>query len=185
MNCDRRHSRANWAAGVWVLQFWVLACWLFPDRAEAQQASGCVLQTASNPQRQILRCQDGLTIETEAGANYTLLDRNRDSRPDAVTLRSRAIYIDAPAGSSGQGFQVLTPQAVAAVRGTRWAVEVSGGKTAVFVVDGSVFVRRANSASGVDLGPGQGVDVEAGTAPLVVRRWPASRAAALLARFGR
>jgi hypothetical protein len=116
---------------------------------------------------------------------FNLVDRNRDALPDAVNLQNRAVLIDAPPGALRQGFQVQTPQAIAAVRGTQWAVDVGAGKTAVFVVTGRVSVRRTNSARGVNLGPGEGVDVEQGTAPLVVRRWPAARAAALLARFGR
>ena len=35
-----------------------------------------------------------------------------------------------------------TPQAIAAVRGTRWAVDMSDAKCAVFVVNGKVAVRR-------------------------------------------
>jgi hypothetical protein len=35
------------------------------------------------------------------------------------------------------------------------------------------------------LRPGEGVDVEPGTASLQVKRWSAERAASLLARFGR
>jgi ferric-dicitrate binding protein FerR (iron transport regulator) len=154
-------------------------------QAEAQ-GIGCVVQTAAAPQRQILRCQDGLTIEAEAGADFNLVDQNRDARPDAVNLQSRAIFIDSPARSGRQRFRINTPQAIAAVRGTQWAVDVSAGKTAVFVVTGRVSVQRVrgNTAS-VSLGPGEGVDVEPGTAPLIVRRWPATRANALLARFGR
>ena len=82
-------------------------------------------------------------------------------------------------------FQVTTPQAIAAVRGTQWAVDVAGAKTSVFVVSGRVAVRRSASRTGVELGPGEGVDVEAGTGPLTVRRWPIARANALMARFGR
>jgi len=150
------------------------------------QGVGCVLHTATAPQRQILRCRDGLTIEAEAGAAYSLVDRNQDSQPDAVNLQGRAIFIDAPSRSARQGFQIMTPQAIAAVRGTQWAVDVSGSRTSVFVVTGRVAVRRVSSnTQGVSLGPGEGVDVEVGTAPLVVRRWPAARAAALLARLGR
>lgn len=150
------------------------------------QGIGCVLQTAAGSQRQILRCRDGLTIEAEAGAAYNLVDRNRDNRPDAVNLQGGAIFIDAPAQSARQRFQIMTPQAIAAVRGTQWAVDVAGTRTSVFVVTGRVAVRRVSgNTRGVSLGPGEGVDVEAGTSPLVVRRWPAARAAALLARIGR
>lgn len=163
----------------------LLASFLLPAKAEAQNV-GCAVEAATAPQRQVLRCRDGLTIEAEAGADYNLVDRNGDRRPDAVSLRNRAILIDAPTRPGRQGFEVLTPQAIAAVRGTRWAVDVAGGKTAVFVVTGRVSVRRAGRGTGsAALGPGEGVDVEPGTTPLVVRRWPAARASALLARFGR
>jgi len=113
------------------------------------------------------------------------VDRNRDAVHDAVNLQNRAVLIDAPTGALRQGFQVQTPQAIAAVRGTQWVVDVSTGKTAVFVVTGRVSVRRTANDRGVNLGPGEGVDVEQGTAPLVVRQWPAARRTALLARFGR
>lgn len=150
------------------------------------QGIGCVLQTAAGSQRQILRCRDGLSIEAEAGATYSLVDRNRDTQPDAVNLQGRAIFINAPSQPARRGFQIITPQAIAAVRGTQWAVDVSGTRTSVFVVTGRVAVQRVSgNTRGVRLGPGEGVDVEAGTSPLVVRRWPAPRAAALLARLGR
>jgi ferric-dicitrate binding protein FerR (iron transport regulator) len=149
------------------------------------QGIGCVVQTAAS-QRQILRCRDGLTIEAEAGAAFNLVDQNRDAQPDAINLQSRAIFIDAPARSAGQGFQIMTPQAIAAVRGTQWAVDVSGSRTSVFVVNGRVSVRRVQgNTRSVSLSPGEGVDVESGTSPLIVRRWPEARAAALLARLGR
>ena len=77
-----------------------------------------------------------------------------------------------------------TPQAIAAVRGTKWAVDAQSGKTSVFVVDGRVGVQRPSSSASVLLGPGEGVDVEAGTTPLIVRRWPAARVSALMARLG-
>ncbi|MET0530413.1 MAG: FecR domain-containing protein [Microvirga sp.] len=149
------------------------------------QAQGCTLQQTAAPARQVLRCRDGVTIEAEAGASFTLLDRDRNGAPDGATLNARALLIEGPARPGGRGFQVFTPQAIAAVRGTQWVVDVSGAKTAVFVVAGRVSVRRQNSRNEVSLGPGEGVDVEAGTDPLVVRRWPTPRASALLARFGR
>ena len=77
----------------------------------------------------------------------------------------------------------MTPQAIAAVRGTKWAVDAEGGKTSVFVVDGRVNVARARGRGRVDLGPGEGVDVEA-SGELVVKRWPPARVAALMARLG-
>jgi len=85
--------------------------------------------------------------------------------------------------SPRSGFVVVTPQAIAAVRGTKWAVDVQGGKTAVFVVNGIVSVEKTVSGDLVNLRRGQGVDVDRSAAPLVVKRWPAARVAALLDRF--
>ena len=162
----------------------MLAVWPFQGDAQAQDL-GCRLEPAGITARQVLRCQDGATIEAEAGADYTLLDHDRDGRPDAASLRSGALFVDIQARLGRRGFQVVTPQAIAAVRGTQWAVDVSGSRTSVFVVNGSVAVRRVNAQSGVTLGPGEGVDVEPGTAPLRVNRWSPARASALMARLGR
>jgi ferric-dicitrate binding protein FerR (iron transport regulator) len=187
--------QANCPAAVPLLVMLISLTCLFMPVDSVAQGSRCVLQSADAPKRQMVRCPDGLTIEAEAGADYTLLDRNRDGQPDAVNLQSRALFVDAPVRSGRPDFRILTPQALATAHNTQWAINVSGGKTAVFVVSGLVFVRRANlpiginpsSGQSVNLGPGQGVDVELelGIAPLIIRRWPVARASALLARFGR
>lgn len=146
------------------------------------QTNGCALQNGDGG-RHILRCAGGVVVTAEAGAAYSLNDRNGDGSPDSASLRRKAILVDVDSASHSGGFQVVTPQAIAAVRGTRWAVDVGGGQTSVLVVRGAVAVRRPQGGA-VVLGPGEGVDVRPGTAALVVRRWPAARAAALLARLG-
>jgi ferric-dicitrate binding protein FerR (iron transport regulator) len=167
------------------MAFALFACVLCVDIASAQSRdAGCVLEAVGGTSRQVLRCQAGLTIEIEGGARYTLVDRDRDGNADAVTLRRKALLLDAPGRQAGPGFAVVTPQAIAAVRGTKWVVDVQAGRTSVFVVSGRVAVQRPTSSASVLLGPGEGVDVERGTAPLTVRRWPAARVSALLARFG-
>src|SRR5262249_17913735 len=96
----------------------------------------------------------------------------------------KALLLDVQKKSGGRIFQVNTPQAIAAVRGTRWAVDVAEGKTSVFVVNGRVNVGRTTRGERqVVLGPGEGVDVEA-SAPLVVKRWAPARVSALMARLG-
>jgi ferric-dicitrate binding protein FerR (iron transport regulator) len=163
----------------------VLTCvLLLSDAATAQQAN--VKCTSANPTNvaQTLQCEGGVTIVAENGAQYTLGDANRDGRIDSVELSSKALLLDVQRKSSGRKFQVNTPQAIAAVRGTRWAVDVAEGKTSVFVVHGSVNVgRRSGADRQVVLGPGEGVDVEA-SAPLVVKRWAPARVSALMARLG-
>ena len=80
-------------------------------------------------------------------------------------------------------FDVVTPQAIAAVRGTKWAVDAEGAKTSVFVVDGRVQRRTPRGRGSVVLGAGDGVDVET-TGELIVKRWPPARVTALMARLG-
>jgi ferric-dicitrate binding protein FerR (iron transport regulator) len=70
------------------------------------------------------------------------------------------------------------------VRGTKWAVDVQGGKTSVFVVRGQVGVRRPANSAAVVLGSGQGVDVAPGGGTLEVKRWKPARVTALMARLG-
>ena len=103
---------------------------------------------------------------------------------NAVDLQSKAVLVDAPRQQGKRRFQVTTPQAIAAVRGTKWAVDAQETRTSVLVLRGRVAVRRPGGAGQVVLGPGDGVDVEPGTAPLVIKRWPQPRVDALLARLG-
>jgi ferric-dicitrate binding protein FerR (iron transport regulator) len=152
--------------------------------ASAQQDLGCNRAPSAN-HTQTLRCAGGLTILTENGAQFTLLDRDSNGRVDALDLQSKAVFVEAPKKKAGRPFEVITPQAIAAVRGTKWAVDAEGAKTSVFVDSGRVAVRRVAAPGQVVLGPGEGVDVDSGTAPLEVRRWPAPRVAALMARLGR
>src|SRR6202035_5231628 len=131
---------------------------------------------------QTLRCEGGVTIVAENGARFTLLDRDGNGRVDSVELSSKALLLEVPKKPGGNRFEVITPQAIAAVRGTKWAVDAAEGKTSVFVVNGRVAVGRRTGSHTVTLGRGEGVDVEA-TGALTVKRWPPARVAALLARL--
>lgn len=166
-----------------------LAVFMFVIGVEAAQAQqntgGCTVEQIGGTARRLLRCNNGLSVISEAGASYVVLDRNRDRNADSVRLNSGALLLEYnPAGQSQTPIEVIAPQAIAAVRGTKWAVDAQASRTSVFVVNGSVAVRRSSGANGVVLGAGEGVDVGAGTGPLEVKRWPAARVSALLARFG-
>ncbi|MGF7160924.1 ferric-dicitrate binding protein FerR (iron transport regulator) [Rhodoligotrophos appendicifer] len=148
------------------------------------QGTGCTLtEVTGTPPRSVLRCP-GLVIEAERSAQYQLLDRDRNQVPDAARLNQGALLIEY-SGGKRDGFQILTPHAIASVRGTSWAVDVKGVDTAVLVVTGRVDVRRPTASRGVVLQAGQGVDVGPGSGPLEVKTWGAPRVRALLARFGR
>ena len=166
--------------------FLVLACsFLLVRSAVAQPAAnaGCT-PSASAAGTQTWRCDNGITIVAENGARFELKDANRDGHIDSVELSSKALLVEVPKKPGGNPFKVLTPQAIAAVRGTRWAVDVADAKTSVFVADGRVGVSRRARGRAVVLGPGEGVDVEA-TGPLTVKQWGQPRVDALLARLGR
>jgi len=187
--CSRKENASKKIGGIVMKAFFKAAFILIAfalssiDIAAAQAPNlGCTLES-SNFAAQTLRCEGGVTIVIENGARYSLIDRARKGRVDGVELNSKAVLIDAPARPSGTRFQVITPQAIAAVRGTRWAVDAAENKTSVFVVTGRVAVGHRTSSHSVTLGAGEGVDVEEG-APLTVKRWAPARVSALMARHG-
>ena len=156
---------------------------LFAASAAAQPAiSGCT-STLTAQATQTLQCESGITIVAESGARFELRDRNRDGQVDSVELSNKALLLEVPKKAARTRFNVITPQAIAAVRGTKWAVDAESGKTSVFVVNGRVSVARAAGRGSVVLGAGEGVDVET-SGNLVVKRWGAPRVAALMARLG-
>lgn len=164
--------------------FFALASFLLIGPATAQPAAiaGCTA-SPSAALTQTWRCDNGITIVAESGARFELKDANRDGHIDSVELSSKALLVEVPKKPGGNPFKVLTPQAIAAVRGTKWAVDVGDAKTSVFVANGRVGVTRRARGRGVVLGPGQGVDVEA-TGPLTVKTWGQPRVDALMARLG-
>lgn len=149
------------------------------------QSGGCRTTVLSDPPREVLDCQDGLRLTAEKDASYRLIDTNRDGSPEAVELTAKGLLIEKAPRRRG-GFQVLTPHAIASVRGTVWAVTVKPATTSVFVEAGRVGVTRASSrGGGVVLGAGDGVDVDSAGGPLRPNRWGRERVLHLLARFGR
>lgn len=160
-----------------------LAIMFAADAVSAQQpaANGCTTEQKPGA-AQTLRCREGLTIVAEDGAKFTLQSQGR--QVDGVDVQSKAVLIDAPKQKGKGRFQVITPQAIAAVRGTKWAVDAQNTRTSVLVLVGQVAVRRPGGAGGeVTLGPGEGVDVEPGSGALEVKRWGQPRVDALLARL--
>ena len=169
----RTLTRAAWTAS---------ACLFLFSQNAAAQTSDCA-SVPSSGATLTLQCGNGITIVAENGAKFELKDRNRDGHVDSAELSSKALLIEVAKKPGGNRFEVVTPQAIAAVRGTRWAVDAADGKTSVLVVIGRVSVARPAGGRRVVLGPGEGVDVEA-MGPLTVKRWAPARVAALLARLG-
>ena len=146
----------------------------------AQQIPGCTSAVVTDPPRTVFRCNGGLIIEAEAFAAFRI-SSSRPGGPTSIELTSWAILIEL---IRPRRFQILTPHAIASVRGTIYAVDVAPAQTSVFVARGRTRVMRRDRSEAVNLGKGEGVDVTQGV-PLVVRRWSLERASALLGRFGR
>jgi ferric-dicitrate binding protein FerR (iron transport regulator) len=164
------------AAGV------VLLALMGSPASAQQQIPGCTSTSQANPPRTVYRCSGGLIIEAEASASFSVSASRSRGMISAIELRSRGILVEL---TRHRRFQILTPHAIASVRGTIFAVDVTPAQTSVLVAEGRTQVTRRGRPEAVTLGPGEGVDVTAGGGPLEVRRWPLPRAAALLGRFGR
>ena len=159
----------------------VLLLALMGSQASAQQIAGCTSTTVANPPRTVFRCSGGLIIEAETSASFSVAG-SRSGMISSIEIKSRGILVEL---TRHRRFQILTPHAIASVRGTIFAVDVTGAQTSVLVARGLTQVTRREKSDAVNLGGGEGVDVTPGSGPLVVRRWPQERATALLARFGR
>lgn len=149
----------------------------------ASAQASCQVSDLAAPSRRLLDCGGGFRIEFEPSVRIRASARAGERPPRAVELDGGGALIEVVPGSLAT--QIRTPHAIAAVRGTVYAVDVSPDMTSVLVVRGIVEVRKATGEDrSVRLGPGQGVDVSAET-PLTVKTWPVARAARLLARLGR
>jgi hypothetical protein len=162
------------------------------------QSGACVLTPDKrNPNDKILRCGSELTITPAPGTVYRPAAAGEDGLPASVQLDSGALLIEFHSKQRRE-FQILTPQAIASVRGTKWAMEVKPGQTSTLVLLGQVTVARKDATEEVVVGPGQGVDVANGDAgkivrsmssgsakpaPIGVKKWAPDRVKALLARF--
>jgi hypothetical protein len=149
---------------------------------QAESQEDCAMSRLANPPRQLITCGAALLMEREPGTDVTIFERRGSAPPETIMLENGAIFVEVRPGS--QPTKIRTPHAIAAVRGTTYVVDASTTSTSVFVIKGTVTVRKPNNASTVTLGPGQGVDVKP-TTPLKVNRWGANRVTTLLARFGR
>lgn len=178
----RPAARGRWRACLAA----ALALGALPSAAQDPgTAGGCrpPVAAAGGPIR--VDCGFGLTITIEKGAAWRLEDADRDGAPEALALDRGAALVALDPGA-GREFRVVTPRAIASVRGTEWAVDAGRVETAVFVVSGRVAVSPRGPGEGVVLQRGEGVEYGASTRGRPeVERWGAPRVAALLARLGR
>ena len=179
--CGRLRRGSAWTAA------WLLALLFYlsaPERGLAEGAGCALVSDEQKPLDRVLRCGGHLTIRTEIGSRYQLIGPPT-AQPNGVKLESGALLIEYKPTERRRIFQILTPHAIAAVRGTTWAVDVASGTTATLVLQGVVEVKRPGTPKGALLRAGEGADISAESGPIVVKRWPQPRVDALLARLGR
>ena len=144
---------------------------------------GCTPRHVDKPPRTVFDCAGGLTIEAEAAARLAAATSGNGPSPETIELQGGAALIELkPDGD--RPFQIRTPHAIASVRGTLYAVDVTDRKTAVFVVRGRVWVMNLNGRAGVTLTAGKGTEVRPGKR-ITAHKWSTARVSDLMARFGR
>jgi hypothetical protein len=169
----------------WSFAAAIASALLLSTAAARAQAGGCeLIADERNPPEKILRCGDALEARPAHQTDYHPVDQTGNAPPNAIQLDSGALMIEFHPSKGRRHFQILTPDAIAAVRGTKWVVEVAPARTSTFVIAGTVAVSRPHGQQTVLLRPGEGADVTPDGAPIAVKRWARMRVQALLARFG-
>lgn len=129
----------------------------------------------TGPEARVSLLCDG-NLRVEVGPDTELLVQRllqEEPRIFGMRLLDGIVGFVFGAGNDGSGVQVRTPSAVAAVRSTEWAMQVTDGASAVFAREGTVFV--SGETGTVRLGPGEGVDVTAGGSVGPVVEWGQTR----------
>jgi hypothetical protein len=151
----------------------------------ARAAGACALVPNGRlPAQMILQCGQNLTVRPTPGTVYQPLYKKGDPLPAAIRLTDGALLIEYHPTKPKEKFQILTPLAIAAVRGTKWAMDVTKAQTSTFVVTGAVAVTNRRLNQFVVLNEGQGVDITPTDTSMVARKWADERVRALLSRFG-
>jgi hypothetical protein len=182
-------SNSNWAALRNVFGAAVIGAALFVAAIArplpAQAADACALiPDDKTPSEKILQCGETLKVRAAEGARYQPLYKNGDPLPVGIRLDNGALLIEYHPVTTQEKFQILTPLAIAAVRGTKWAMEVFPDRTSTLVLSGAVAVTNRRLNQYVVLTWGQGIDITAADTSMVQRLWGERRIRALLSRFG-
>jgi FecR-like protein len=151
----------------------------------ARAGGACVLVPNEHaPSERILQCGEALTVRPAQGTRYQPLYKKGDPLPAGIRLDEGALLIEFQPSLWRQDFQILTPLAIAAVRGTKWAVDVTKARTSVLVLTGAVGVTNRRLNQYVILTEREGVDITPADTSTVQKSWGEARIRALLARFG-
>lgn len=178
-------SKNYQAAGRTLLLAAMLFAAAIAGTGPARAAGACALVPNERaPSERILKCGEALTVRPAQGTRYRPLYKKGDPLPAAIRLDDGALLIEFHPVSPQEKFQILTPLAIAAVRGTKWAMEVTRARTSTLVLAGAVAVTNRRLNEYVLLTEGEGVDITPADTSMVQKRWGEARIRALLARFG-
>ena len=101
----------------------------------AQAAGACALVPNDRmPSEKMLQCGETLTVRATPGTRYQPLYKKGDPLPVGIRLNDGALLIEYHPAQPNEKFQILTPLAIAAVRGTKWAMDVTKAQTSTLVV---------------------------------------------------
>jgi hypothetical protein len=131
-----------------------------------------------------LQCGHSLTVQPAAGTRWRPIFQRGQPLPTGAQLDDGALLIEFHPSDRDKNFQILTPLAVAAVRGTKWAMEVTRARSSTLVLAGVVAVTNRRLNQYVLLTQGQGADITPQDTALTQKQWGEARVRALLARFG-
>ena len=152
--------------------------------AALAQPAGCLLLPAAGQRGlRVVQCGQSVTITSENSSAVEIGPAKGNPSPGVTVTQGGVLFEVRPEGDRND-FQIKTPHAIIAVRGTTWAVDVQPDKTEVLVVAGSVAVEGTSGQGSVVLSAGEGVDVPA-SGPLRAGPWTPERSRALLSRLGR
>ncbi len=157
-----------------------------PGSKFALAASGpCALVPSErDPSEKVLQCGQELTVRPAHGTSFRPIYKTGQQLPAAIRLDNGALLIEFHPDRQPVEFQILTPLAIAAVRGTKWAIEVSAKRTSTVVLEGAVAVTNRRLNQYVVLTEGRGVDISEGDTSVTQKQWGEARVRALLSRFG-
>ena len=114
---------------------------------------GDEIRTGENGYALIKYLEKGIIIEVKSHSSISIPIDTRSRRTGRLR-RLKLFFGEIISIIKGKSFEVETPNAVAAVRGTKFSVTHSGDTTRVFVISGSVKLK--NDSGEIDINPGEG-----------------------------
>lgn len=181
--------KSDMTHGRWIFAAIIVATALIgptlPGSIALAASGACALVPSErDPSEKMLQCGPELMVRPVHGTSFHPIYKTGQQLPAAIRLDNGALLIEFHPDRQPVEFQILTPLAIAAVRGTKWAMEVSAKRTSTVVLEGAVVVTNRHLNQYVVLTGGRGVDISEGDTSLTQKQWGEARIRALLSRFG-